>query len=343
MKRVTVLMAVRDAPVDQLETAIGSIRAQTLSDFEFLILDDGSRSESTRACLERRAAEDPRIRLERGPGRGLTAALNAGLAMAQGELIARQDADDWSEPVRLARQVARFDAPPEIGLCGSDYWTHQRDGARLWRVRVPHSPDEILRGFSRGNPFVHGSAMFRRDAALEIGGYREEFPCSQDYDFFWRLAESWDAANLAEPLYHYRYSAGSVTAARAAEQARVHLAARRLAEARRRGEPEDVEAALRQAAEQIADGGGSLRAALKQADHRMLAGDYGEAWRAYLRLARENPASALVWAKMARWAVFVALPPAREMCFSAHPLTGRSRFGAGTEPGRPLGPAASGS
>ena len=313
--KVTVLMAVYETPEALLDQAIASIRHQTFGEFEFLILDDGSRSGGTRACLLRHAAVDSRIRLQWESHRGLTRTLNCGLALARGKLIARQDADDWSEPERLARQVEFFESHPEIALCGTGAWTHQEDGARLWPVRMPETAEEIARALATGNPFLHGSAMFRAAAGRALGGYREEFPCSQDYDFFWRLTEAGGAANLAQPLYHYRYAGGGVSAARAEEQARAHRAAQKLAEARRRGQPEDVAHALAEAAREIARGPGAFRAALKQADHRMLAGDYRGAWRVYRRVLAQNPGSALAWGKLLRWVVFAALPPAREACF----------------------------
>jgi glycosyltransferase involved in cell wall biosynthesis len=312
---VTVLMAVYDTPEAMLDRAIASIRRQTLAEFEFLILDDGSRSDGTRACLLRHAAADPRIRLRWESHRGLTRTLNCGLALASGKLIARQDADDWSEPERLDLQVAFFAAHPEIALCGTGAWMHQEDGSRLWPVRMPETAAQIAAALWRGNPFLHGSAMFRADAGRALGGYHEEFPCSQDYDFFWRLTEAGGAANLAQPLYHYRYAGGAVSAGRAEEQARAHRAAQKLAEARRRGQPEDVAQALADAAQEIACGPGAFRAALKQADHRMLAGDYRGACRVYRHALVQNPRSALAWGKLARWAVFAALPPAREACF----------------------------
>ena len=143
---VTVLMAVRDTAAEMLRQAIESIRGQTLREFEFLILDDGSERTETLDELGRQAAEDSRIRLVRGPPRGLTATLNQGLELARGEFIARQDADDWSEPDRLRRQAAFLDGHPEIVLCGSNTWTHRNDGGPLWATRLP----EGTRGDSRG-------------------------------------------------------------------------------------------------------------------------------------------------------------------------------------------------
>jgi glycosyltransferase involved in cell wall biosynthesis len=308
---VTILMSVFDTPAALLDRAIQSMLRQTYSDFEFLILDDGSQLAETRERLAEAASLDARIHLRREPHRGLTPTLNLGLALARGEFIARQDADDWSEPRRLERQIAFLNEHPEIALVGSAAWTHQHDGTPLWQVRMPETHSGILTAFWRGNPFVHGSVLFRTEAALEAGGYREQLRCSQDYDFFWRLTEAGGAANLAEPLYHYRYTAGGVSAARAAEQARGSRAARELAVARYRGVPEDIVHALAAAwlPEDI------FRAALKQADHLTLAGDYRQAARAYCELLRTHPWSPFAWGKLARLGIFRVAPPVREMCF----------------------------
>lgn len=161
MPRVTVLMAVHDTPAELLDQAIHSIRSQTFDALEFLILDDGSRQESTRAALREHAAADPRIRILWEPHRGLTRTLNRGLATARGEWIARQDADDWSDGTRLERQLEFLASHPECGLCGTAAWAHRHDGKPLWQVPMPASHTEIRAAFSGRNPFVHGSTMFR--------------------------------------------------------------------------------------------------------------------------------------------------------------------------------------
>jgi glycosyltransferase involved in cell wall biosynthesis len=311
---VSVLMPVYDTPVQLLDQAVRSILAQTFADLELLILDDGSQDQGTCAHLEWANALDPRVRMFRGEHRGLTPTLNRGLELAMGNLIARQDADDWSEPDRIARQVAFLEEHPETAVVGTAAWMHQQNGCRLWRISLPLTPAEIEGSFWGRNPFVHGSVVFRAKDALDSGGYREELRCSQDYDFFWRLSQGGRGANLSGALYHYRFSAGSVSASRAAEQAVSHHAARILAIARLKGEPENVEQALecayRERTSELAH-----RVELKQADHSMLAGEYCAASKAYLRLLRSQPCSALAWAKLLRLGVFQAFPMARRACF----------------------------
>ena len=283
MVKITVLMAVRDTPADMLRQAIESIRGQTLREFEFLIFDDGSERPETCVELERQAAADSRIRLVRGPPRGLTADAQSRAGAGAGELIARQDADDWSEPDRLERQAAFLDSILKSPYAAAMHGPTATTGVRCGRRACPKDPAAIREALWKGNPFVHGGTLFRTGVARELGGYREEFPSAQDYDFFWRLSDAGGAANLPEPLYHYRYSAGAVSARRAAEQARAHRAAQFLARSAAVGSG-GRRGARAGASGMRVEAAGPLRTALKQIDHRLLAGDFGAAGRAYAEL-----------------------------------------------------------
>src|SRR5262249_11707286 len=148
------------------------------------------------------------------------ASLNVGLNLAKGELICRHDADDWSEPNRVATLVSTFQQHPRVGMIGSDVALHRDDGALLMYKRYPQDPEEVIHRFPVANPFCHGAVCFRADCAREIGGYREIFPCSQDYDFFWRFCEKFQGMNISAPLYHYRYSESAVSLTKASDQTR---------------------------------------------------------------------------------------------------------------------------
>jgi glycosyltransferase involved in cell wall biosynthesis len=312
---ITVLMAVWNPRLEELRKAADSILAQTLRDFEFLIVNDGSTEAGVGRYLAALQSADSRVRVVHGAHRGLTASLNAGVRLAKGELIARQDADDWSEPDRLATQREFFLSNPGATLCGTAAWVHQQNGRRLWRTRPPRSSGEIAGVLERGNPFVHGSAMFSRRAALEVGGYCTALKCSQDYDLFWRLTERGLSINLEAALYHYRYSASSISARKAEEQRLCHRAAQKLAKQRRLGHPTDPDAAIREAGAELELEVGAPRGLLQQADHLLLAGAYRCAARAYFRLAAKHPTNPLTWAKLARCGVFISLPAWREACF----------------------------
>src|SRR5262245_11551620 len=100
-----------------IASAVQSILAQTLGDFELILIDDGSTDSSSQICQDL-AAKDSRIRLITRPNKGLTKTLNEGLSLATAPLIARMDADDLSLPTRFEKQVAYLSAHPECVCVG---------------------------------------------------------------------------------------------------------------------------------------------------------------------------------------------------------------------------------
>jgi glycosyltransferase involved in cell wall biosynthesis len=210
MPRVTVLLAVYNGAA-HLGAAIDSILGQTYHDFELLIVNDGSTDRSREIVLSYR---DPRIRLlDNERNLGLATSLNIGMAAASGEYVARQDADDVSEPNRLERQVQFLDAHPHVALAGT--WYSEIDGAGrlLARHELPRDWTAIRWALLFFCPFIHSAVMLRRTPVLsQIGGYDESLTCSLDYELWTRIARSMAVANLAEYLVRWRTHAASMTA-----------------------------------------------------------------------------------------------------------------------------------
>src|SRR5262245_57688415 len=231
--RVSVLMVVRDAERFVGE-AIDSIMAQTYSDFELLVYDDGSSDESA-AILERAAGRDLRVQLFREEPQGLTFWLRQGVGDARGELVARMDADDIAHPERLARQVTFLDRHPEHVAVGCDALLvdPERRPIRQLGVCTDHEgiDAELLRG--RGDALLHPSALLRRGDVLAVGSYCVDYRVAQDLDLFLRLAERGRLANLPEPLLEYRQHLGKVSGEHKGEQRRTQDAILREAYRRR--------------------------------------------------------------------------------------------------------------
>ncbi len=185
--------------------AIESILAQTFTDFEFLIVDDGS-TDGTLSILNRFAARDSRIRVISRPNTGIVGARNEALGLARGELIAVMDSDDVALPERFEVQVRYLDENPDCVMIGSRVLVIDSDGDPLIVLPTPLSHEEIEDGFLnfRGQLVHHSTTMIRRRSLLEIGGYRPECCVAEDLDLFLRLAEIGRIANLAEPLLNYR-------------------------------------------------------------------------------------------------------------------------------------------
>jgi glycosyltransferase involved in cell wall biosynthesis len=203
---------------EYLPKVMGDILGQTFSDFEFIIVDDGSTDGSGEA-LDRYSERDDRIRVIHQENTGLCAALARGCALARGELIARMDVDDRTHPQRLARQVEYMSTQSDVVLCGTWAW-QAGAGEGLDALLAPPDDHILLLGSLErgGNPFVHGGVMFRRNAYLALGeGYRITGYC-EDFDLWLRLAERGRLGMVAEPMYvHFLTMSGMTFGAFAIE------------------------------------------------------------------------------------------------------------------------------
>ena len=149
------------------------------------MVDDGS-TDSTPAVLA--AVRDPRLRVERQPPAGLTAALNRALSLARAPLVARLDADDLAMPDRLERQRSFLDAHPDVGLLGTAAREVDAAGRHVGASRPPVDDAAIRRALIRKNPFVHSSVMMRRQPRGAGGRLRSRVDVAQDYDLWMRLS-----------------------------------------------------------------------------------------------------------------------------------------------------------
>jgi len=188
-----------------LGEAIASIQQQTVTDFELLVIDDGS-TDGSAAIAAAAAQRDPRVRLIRQSNSGIVGALNRGLEEARGELIGRMDGDDVAEPERLQRQLAYLAEHPECVIVGTGAWFMDPGGAVVDRVISPASEEEIesrlLQG--DGSALIHASVIMRGAAVRAVGGYLREFDKAEDIDLFFRLMTVGRLANLVEPLMRIR-------------------------------------------------------------------------------------------------------------------------------------------
>ncbi len=234
--RVSVLMPVYNAE-RYVAQAVESVLAQTLTDLELVVLDDGStdRSAEILRCL---AASDARVRLYRRENRGLIATRNELVGHARSEYCALLDADDLALPERLAMQLAYLETHPECVVVGSRVLLIDCDGDPLcqWVDALSHEEvtDSLLHG--RGHHLYNPAVMLRRSAVEAVGGYREGFAPAEDLDLFLRLAERGALVNLPQVLTHYRQHLASEGYARTKIQC--DAAFRAVSEARaRRGMP----------------------------------------------------------------------------------------------------------
>lgn len=232
--RVSVIIPAYNAQRYLVE-AVESTLAQTFTDFECIVVDDGS-TDRTPRLLDELSRRDSRVRPLRIPHGGIVEALNAGLHAARGELVARMDADDICVPERLAIQVRFMDQHPECMALGAKVMLVDPYGSDLWEIDVKTDHEEIEADLLRGNGWAlfHPTAMLRKQAMLAVGGYRPEYQWSEDIDLFLRLAELGKLANLPMALLRYRQHFASVN--RTKLELQLRRSERLLADAyRRRG------------------------------------------------------------------------------------------------------------
>ena len=186
-----------------LREAIESILGQTYTDFELIVIDDGSTDDSLSVVRE---FADGRIRVFSQTNMGLAASLNRAIGLAKGRYVARQDQDDLSLPERFEKQVRFLDEHPTAGMVGT--WARILTGnAETDRVHKHPSDNATLKfALMFDNPFVHSSMMIRKSVFDSVGLYTTD-PSRQppeDYELWSRIARAYDVANIPEVLQIYR-------------------------------------------------------------------------------------------------------------------------------------------
>jgi glycosyltransferase involved in cell wall biosynthesis len=216
--KISVLMPVYNCE-KYLNEAVESILQQSYADFEFIIIDDHS-TDTSGSIINR--YQDPRIIfVHNDENIGVTRSLNRGLSLAQGEYIARMDADDISLPGRFEKQVSFLDAHPNVGVLGTAACLMDQFGKIGDPIRFPEEHMLLCwRLCFFVNPIIHPSVMMRRQLVSRVNGYNPELATSQDYQLWCRLSGMTRLANLPEIFLYLRKHAESISSKKLAEQKR---------------------------------------------------------------------------------------------------------------------------
>lgn len=172
-----------------IKEAIESVLNQTVKDFEFIIINDGS-TDKTLEIIKAYANKDSRIRIINQSHSGIVKALNKGLREARGEWIFRMDADDISLPCRFETQIKVTQREHNIVLAGG--WCEMIDqkGNYIKTCKYPTKHAVLMEALEKNKPFFpHPTAFFMRKVVLELGGYRERFRHAEDIDLWLRIGE----------------------------------------------------------------------------------------------------------------------------------------------------------
>jgi glycosyltransferase involved in cell wall biosynthesis len=196
MPTVTIGIPFRN-PGHYLVEAIRSVFCQTFSNWQLLLLDDGSSDDSLRIA---KSVQDPRIRvISDGVNRGLVYRLNQAVSLAEGELLARMDADDLMHPERLARQVQYLRSHRDVDLVGTGFYAIDTDNRavsmRSFAARLPRM------GLQHG--YMHPT-LTGRTTWFRANPYDPAYPRAEDLELWYRTQSQTVGHNLDEVLYFYR-------------------------------------------------------------------------------------------------------------------------------------------
>ncbi|NMG08966.1 glycosyltransferase [Brasilonema sp. UFV-L1] len=208
MPKVSVIIPAYNA-IAYLKEAVESVLKQTFTDFEILIVDDGS-SDGTVEWVSQ--IKDPRVRLISQQNQGSSGARNTGITAASGEYIALLDADDIWEPTKLEKQVRHLEENPSVGLV--DTWTVliNQQGKSTGRVVVSHAEgDDVWKQLVQFKTVCacDSTPLIRRSCFETVGLFNRELPFLEDLDMWIRLAARYRFAVIKEVLVRYRQHPGS--------------------------------------------------------------------------------------------------------------------------------------
>jgi glycosyltransferase involved in cell wall biosynthesis len=207
---ISVLMPVYNAE-RYVALAIDSILKQTWTDFEFIIINDGSTDNSLQ-ILQQFADQDNRIRLISRGNRGLVASLNQGIELARAPFIARMDADDIAHPERFEQQAAFLFSHADCVVVGSWVETINETGCPIATIKTPADHATIDGQHLSGHTSIcHPTVLMRRDPLIMVNGYVLEMDGAEDLDLWLRLAEIGKLANISRTLLKYRLHNQSIS------------------------------------------------------------------------------------------------------------------------------------
>jgi GT2 family glycosyltransferase len=190
--------------------AIESILGQHFQDWELLVVQDGP-NEQIPSIMEEWRNRDSRIHYFRRtiPG-NIAEASNFGLAQARGEYVAVLDDDDfWASSDKLSRQTDFLDRNPDYCCCGGGVIVVDPAGREQMRYLKPEHDEQIKRRALMANPLAHSTTLYRREAALKVGGYDEGLAGFQDWDLWLKLGKTGKLYNFPEYFLNYRVWQGS--------------------------------------------------------------------------------------------------------------------------------------
>ncbi len=243
-EKISVVMPTYNTQISILREAVDSILNQTFSDFEFIIIDDGSANDTYEYL---KSIPDERIKIIKNDTNiGITKSLNIGFRAARGKYIARMDSDDIAFPDRFEKQYAFMESHPDVFVCGSNVlffkdralpeikpadqtkkqytFIKKKDFRRKESTEIVNCKVEDMESyrvrmiFTNPGP-VHPTAFFNHEKLIQYHiEYNEELVYAQDYDLWMRISSFGQICTLQEVLLYYRVHSGQISKARREKQ-----------------------------------------------------------------------------------------------------------------------------
>ena len=201
--KISVIMSVYNG-MPFLKEAVESVLKQTYKNFEFIIIDDGSKDKSWQHL---KSLKDARIKIIKNKKNlGLAASLNKALRHTLGDYVARMDADDVSYPERLTTQIKYMEKNPQIDICGSFVSVIDKDGKIIGQIKKPLTDSKIKKELFWLPPLLHPTWFARKEVFEKLNGYDEKWDYVEDFEFLTR-ARDFTMANIPKNLVLFRSQA----------------------------------------------------------------------------------------------------------------------------------------
>lgn len=211
--KVSVLMPVRNEEKN-ISRSMGSVLSQTMKDWELIVADNGSSDRSWDLAMEFRKTDD-RIKILRNRNLGFTHSLNLLIGLAEGQYLARLDADDEFLPEKLAEQCYLLDNNPKTLMVAGRCSITDESGTQLYEHEPPVTAEETRWRIIFKNEFWHSSVMWRSDSNMR---YDESFVYAQDYELWSRMAKGHDIKSIQNTVAKITRRTNSITSRKSEEQ-----------------------------------------------------------------------------------------------------------------------------
>lgn len=194
-----------------IRRAIDSILNQTFEDFELIVVNDNS-TDGTKDIVKKYIKRNKNVRLINNKTQmGVSGSLNKGFKYSNAQLIARMDADDYSDPRRLELQYETLNKNPKVAVVGADMKIVNEQGKLIFTRKYPTKSKDLKKVMFRYSPFAHPVVLMKKDVFEKCGGYDMDLKLCEDVDLWFRIGKDYDFASIPKYLLIYSQTMSSNT------------------------------------------------------------------------------------------------------------------------------------